>query len=164
MAPDVTSAPPPSTPTLSIETLIPAVSVVIDGTEYAIRSRKQLSIIESTQVASWGERLIALVTRALAGEDALTPEEEAEAPRLLDRICRVVLRAPEEVHARLTDEDRSALWKLFSQLPSPPPLQATGAKTQRRARTTGASSRRGSSASTTPVTPPPGSPASRSAS
>ena len=77
MAPDVTSAPPPSTPTLSIETLIPAVSVVIDGTEYAIRSRKQLSIIESTQVASWGERLIALVTRALAGEDALTPEEEA---------------------------------------------------------------------------------------
>ncbi len=98
-------------PLLDLNTLIERETVVIDGETYEITSPSELSIIDHHRLGRQGSRLEVLLQK----EDASVQELD-ETKDLLATLCRCVLRAPDEVHEKLTDTHRLQLAQAFTEL------------------------------------------------
>ena len=150
-------------PLLNLDSLTEHPTVVIDDVQYALTPPDCLPILSYHRIHRRGPRLFELFGKV--NED-LTDAEGQELEQILDELCREVLEAPAEVHTRLTDVNRMAIYQAFLELPLTG-LQMVGratteATTETKKRT-GARSSRGSRASTE-ATQSAGSPASLSAS
>ncbi len=98
-------------PLLNLDTLIERATVVIDGESHEITSPSELSIIDHHRLGRQGSQLEVLLQK----EDASVQELD-ETKELLDTLCRSVLRAPDEVHEKLTDTHRLQLAQAFTEL------------------------------------------------
>lgn len=144
------------TPVLDIHTVAQGSPVRIDGRTYTLRNALALTLQQSLALEQMTPRISQLMKRA----DRLKKPEFQELAQGLDTICRIVLDAPDGVHARLTDPNRVAILRAFIQLR---PVTRPRSGAPRATRSTGARSFRDSRGSTVP-TPTRGSHASRSAS
>lgn len=131
-----------TTPVLDLVSLTSTAHVRIDGELYSLRSVMELPLIPAQRLETHARRI-----GQILAQDATAPDDEALASRLLDDSCRIVLDAPPEVHARLTDTLRLAILNAFSQLRQATGL-AGGARPTRMAPSTGAKRSRGSNGST----------------
>lgn len=129
-------------PLLNITTLLPQDSVLIDGVSYFIRNRESLTIRGSMIVERAFPRLIALMA-----SDELTDEQDAEATALLQQTVSVVLDAPADVIAKLTDTQRLNVFMAFTPLRSKLWPSTNGAKDGAAATTKPRTSASGSRAS-----------------
>src|SRR5688500_16166781 len=109
---------------LDLSTLVDPTHAQIDGAFYVLRHPESLSLFQLKRVETYMPRIGALLQ-----QDHNTAEEEAEVARLLDVVCRDVLDAPPEVHARLSDVQRLAIVDAFTKLRVPTRAQASGART-----------------------------------
>jgi hypothetical protein len=98
-------------PLLDLATLITRPVVRIDGALYELRSPDEVSVLEYARLTALGAKADALEML----EDP-TEAQEAEYARLMDTICRKVLLAPDEVHAKLTSDQRGAVALTFTRL------------------------------------------------
>ncbi|KKM71008.1 hypothetical protein LCGC14_1435010 [marine sediment metagenome] len=98
-------------PLLSLDTLVVRRTVVIDGGVYEVLSPSELSIIDHHRLARKGTRLEELLAKA----DASDAELE-EIGKTLDELCRYVLKAPDDVHKKLTDTHRLLVTQAFTEL------------------------------------------------
>lgn len=104
----------PQSPLLTLDTLIERPSIAIDGALFALRTPDDLSLVEHHRYARLAGRLDVLMQRAIqAPEDA---ETERELTATLDQMGRIVLDAPDVVHARLKDTHRLAIVTAFTTL------------------------------------------------
>ena len=98
----------PTTPTtpllLNLDTLVSRSTVRIDGIEYELLSPDEVSILDFKRLVRPGARMVEI--EALPEP---TAEEKAEYDRILDRQCRQVLLAPDEVHQRLKGAQRDQI-------------------------------------------------------
>lgn len=133
-------------PLLNLDTFHAKTSVVIDGTPYQILAPNGLSLMALRKV-----RPLVVQLEVLRTLETLTDDQHLAEKALLDGICRVVLDAPADVHAKLDDLQRLAVYLTFLALPSSM-LELLGAKSTMGASaptspSTGASSSRGLSGS-----------------
>ena len=149
-----TSQPPVETPpverpaVLEIETLLPKDVVKVDGVKYELRQPDQLlSLFDYTRF----ERLLDRVLE-LTSKDEITPAENDELERAADRMTRIVLDAPEAVHAKLTPRQRMKVIMSFHRLPTTNE-QTPAAKVVTEAPLTGANGSPDSNASTEATQP-----------
>lgn len=127
-------------PILDLETLVEPRHVRIDRQNYVLRGVDELPIAVIKRLQIDGPRLGTLMEA-----DQLADGEEAEMARLLGALVDVVLDAPAEVRARLSDVHRMQIAQAFTQLRSSQRL-ATGAAPEAKSQT-GSRSPRGSSGS-----------------
>ena len=97
-------------PLLDLTTLVERPFIRIDGQRYDLVDARELSPLDF-------HRLM----RKLGEIQAIDPTtaDEAELTRLAklwDELCRSILIAPDEIHARLKDHHRTAIIRAFTQL------------------------------------------------
>lgn len=100
------------TPLLTLETLTAPPAIDIDGIRYPLRMPDALSIVGYRKLAHSLQRL-----ETLWALDAPTPKEDAELTRLFRRVAAVVIEAPDEVLAGLTDLQCVLVYQTFLTLP-----------------------------------------------
>ena len=129
-------------PAFSFSTLHTGTPITIDGKPYQIRHPDSLSLGTLKRLELLAPRVGLLLQR-----DDLTPSDEQELSELLSTLCALMLDAPAEVEARLSDTQRVAILEAFTQLRS---LALATGGAMRPARTVrgGKRSSRGSSGST----------------
>lgn len=134
-------AKPSLTSLLDLDTLVLRHHITIDKRPYELKNAPEFSVVEAHRLAVMGEKL-----HRLMKAEALTEAEEQELSAVLDTICKAILLAPGEVHAKLHDSQRQRIFETFHLL-SLPPAKPTRAK-QAAVRPIGASLPRGSRGST----------------
>ena len=77
---------------------------------YELVNAEELSLIQENRLGRHVQRISELSTGTLTEEGAV------EMARILDETLRMVLLAPDEVHAKLTDMQRARIFQAFSQL------------------------------------------------
>lgn len=135
-----------TSPILNIDTLIRRETVRIDGVAYELRTSGELTLFELARLERTADRVHAIDTTA---EPSVA--ETAEYAALLDRAVRIILDAPEAVHAKLLTAHREAILWTFIGLSQPRPGLTRGTTEARPAtasRRTTERSARGSRAST----------------
>jgi len=100
-------------PTLTFDTLHEGAPVSIDGVRYEIRPLYALSLGGIKQIQRRATRITELMRL-----DPLPEAEEQELTRLLVETCAVILDAPAEVQAKLTDGQRVRICDAFIKLPA----------------------------------------------
>lgn len=107
-------------PLLELETLTERPVVVIKSGTGRARKAEQFEMISPAEFSLVDEhrfgRLAQRFSAIYQQDQDLSEEAAAELGRILDESVRLVLRAPEEVHARLTDRHRALIFQAFSQL------------------------------------------------
>lgn len=98
---------------LDLASLVDRPVVVIDGHEYELFTFDLLPAMDASRIRRWSACLDAL---ALLPEP--TEADEQEAIDLSDRICRVVLDAPGDIHEKLTQRQRSKIFEAFLLAPA----------------------------------------------
>jgi hypothetical protein len=129
-------------PVLDLTTLVTPIHVRIDGTLYELRRPGTLSLEALAQVDLLRPKVVELQARLPADSAVVLDALEG----LLVGLCALVLVAPADVQARLSDEQRIAILQAFQTLPASHP-PTTEAPPARRARPTGGRSSRVSRAS-----------------
>lgn len=133
-----------SGPVLSLDTLVEHYQVRIrtradepnGGTLYDLANPGELGILDYHRIASKGAR----VQEMMKQQEDLSEAQAEELSLLLDTMCRVILRAPAEVHARLSDPQRMEVLNVFTALQRGTKLEPAGAKDEQERRSTGESS------------------------
>lgn len=97
---------------LELATLTEHATVAIDGTAYELINPEEISIVDTHRVGKWGARVQELYKDLEARSD----EEVSELASLLDRLCRLIWKAPSDVHDRLTDTQRLSVVTAFTGL------------------------------------------------
>lgn len=135
-----------TTPILNLETITELPTVVIDGVGYALLTVDALPLSTLLRLEPLGQRFDTLANK---GQER-TAEEDAELDDLTDQVCRQILKAPPEVHDKLSGQQRFAVCRAFQQLPSSQDrLRSMGSrKGKKPGRRTGGTSSRGSRGST----------------
>jgi hypothetical protein len=134
-------------PVLDLNTLVERRTIRIDGAPYELTNHSEVSILDYYRIGRQSERLDAMVNQP----EAMAPEQVEELQRLLNELVRFVLRAPDDVHARLNDIQKLQIISVFTDLQrgAAAPAGATVEPPRTKAATlTGASSSPGSSGST----------------
>lgn len=98
-------------PLLNLDTLVEHRTVRVDGVAYDLLNPEEVSLLDYHRIAKQSAR----VASALEAEE-MTDEQAVELSRLLDSLCRFILRAPEEVHAKLTDANKLRVLQVFTEL------------------------------------------------
>lgn len=106
-------------PVLEFDTLNDGLPIRIDGQLYHLRSANALSLGALKRLERLAPRMGALLQQA-----DLSEAEERDVSAGLVQLCDLVVDAPAEVRARLTDAQRVRILEAFTQLPSP---RVTGA-------------------------------------
>ncbi len=102
------------TPVLEINTLLPKDVIAIDGVTYElIRPDQFLSLFDYSRYERLFNRVVELTTK-----DDVTDAEEVELNAAVDRMARMVWRAPAEVHDQLTPRQRMQVVTAFLRLPA----------------------------------------------
>lgn len=130
-------------PVLEIKKIVDRDVVRFEDQTYELLQADQLSIVEYTRYATLFNRSVELTEKIQ--NDTITPSEEQELERAVDRMARILLRAPAEVHDQLTSRQRQRIVMSFLRLP--PMLSLPAAADQAPSASTGASSSPHSSAS-----------------
>jgi hypothetical protein len=107
-------------PVLSLDTLVERRTIRIrskknepnGGTLYELLNAGELSILDYHRIARQGARVQEMMEQSAD----LTDDQVEELRTLLDGMCKVVLRAPLEVHGRLTDQQKLQVITVFTQL------------------------------------------------
>lgn len=129
-------------PLLDLDTIEARPTVRINKRDYPMRTADEFAYLAFRQQSQTLTRLGTLLTKT-----RLKPAEESEQARLMDKLCRVVLVAPDVVHKSLRDDQRLAIIQVFSTLLETSKFQerikqATAQLGKRQATRTGARSRR----------------------
>jgi len=135
-----------TSPVLDLTTLLHRETVRIDGVRYDLKNDKELSIFDLARLERTAARI-----QAIDGAEATSPEQRADYDRLLEVAVRLVLVAPDAVHAALKTAHREAILWTFIRLsrPSLAPTRETRTETPTRPiAKTASRSARGSRAST----------------
>jgi hypothetical protein len=130
-------------PVLDLLTDTQRPTVRVDGTLYALRTSRDLTLEAYKTLEPIPGRLGALMV-----QPSLSDVDSAELSRLLDQTCRLVLMAPDDVQARLGEVNRSLIAKVFFELLTPSLLRARATLGMEAHRSAGTSSSRGSNGST----------------
>jgi hypothetical protein len=129
-------------PILDLDALVSGASIRIAGTDYPLVTPTRLPPLDGHRFGRYASRIDDLSTKT-----DLTEAEETELAALPDRMCRLVLRAPSEVHQALDDVQRMAIVEAFMTVP--PTARTVGATTASPGHpSTGASPSPGSAVST----------------
>lgn len=134
----------PTEPLLTLSTLVDHERIVIDEVSYNLRNLDELSVVDAARAAQIGKRLQALAPRLsdLSDDVAIALDRDVET------IVRMVLDAPNEVHAKLTFQHRFAVAKAFMSRRAASRTGTGATPVSSARRPTGSRSSRGSSAST----------------
>ncbi|MGE3175921.1 MAG: hypothetical protein AB7O32_00510 [Vicinamibacterales bacterium] len=134
-------------PLFDLDTVTPRACITVNGQPYDLLTIDQVSIAAFHQLQRLCPRYDALMQKPDLDDD-----ESLELSGLLIRIVRLVLEAPEDVQARLTDNQRLQIVLAFTRLSRTPlnPARATTRSTRMTsaAPSIGAKRYRGSAAST----------------
>lgn len=95
---------------LDLSKPLPGLPVQIDDQTYTVIAPRMLPPITSHRFLGQLRRLDRLLE-----QETLSDDEQRDLEALPDRLCRLILDAPEDVHARLTDAHRMAIVNLFVQ-------------------------------------------------
>lgn len=98
---------------LDLDSLANRPVVVIDEKEYRLLTPSLLPPLDSYRMKQYSARI-----DALSAKEILTPDEESEMALVLDRMCRLILIAPDEVHTKLVDNLRTEILEGFLNAPS----------------------------------------------
>lgn len=90
-------------------------AVLIDGTAYRLITFGNIPPLDHHRLLTAARRVDALLS-----QEQLSSDEEAELEVLPDRMCRLVLDAPDTVHGKLTSHQRAAVVQVFMTPSSPP--------------------------------------------
>jgi len=131
-------------PILNLNTLVDRRVVRIDGKDYELIASGELSLLDYHRIGRQSGRVEELMTRS---ED-LSDAEVQELSRMLKDLCCLILRAPEELHARLNDLHRLAVIQAFSNLQRDQKKAAPAGEGSAPPTSTGASSSPASAGST----------------
>lgn len=101
-------------PLLDLTTLLQRETIRIDGIVYDLRNSNELTIFDLARLQRTADRV-----QQLDGLAEPTADELAEYARLLDRAVRIILDAPEAVHAKLRTAQREAIVWTFIGLSQP---------------------------------------------
>lgn len=111
-------------PVLDLSTLHEGAPIRIDGRLYHILSADALSLRALKQLETLAPRVGVLLQRA-----DLVDADAEECSDGLARICTLILDAPPEVQARLSDQQRVRVMEAFTQLRSSRAATPAGANT-----------------------------------
>lgn len=109
-------------PILSLTTLTSSPLITIDGVAYELLHPQAVSLGQLRRIKQLGVDITALENKAEP-----TPEEDARLSQLMAALCGLVLKAPAEVLAGLTDLQRQQVVVSFIQLRSTLRAPAAGA-------------------------------------
>lgn len=102
----------PQDPILKLDTLVERRTVMIDGASYGLVNSGELSILDFHRIGYQGRN----VENLMAQQEDLNDEQVEAVRRLLDSMCKVLLLAPVEIHARLSDNQRLQIVQAFTGL------------------------------------------------
>lgn len=105
---------PTRSPLLDLNDLCSDNTVLIKGQTYALIPRMQLAPLTLRKLGRLAKRSEELTQR----DEELTSEEEKELEALPDRICRIILDAPDDVQAGLTERERMRITEHYFHKPS----------------------------------------------
>jgi len=97
-----------NSPILNLNTINPVVR--IDGDDYTLRTREDLTIVGNIRTSKQFQRF-----QTLRFKGKRTPNEERELKKVLGQLCAEMLEAPPEVHAKLTQMQQLAVVTVFFQ-------------------------------------------------
>jgi hypothetical protein len=104
-----------SVPVLTLDSLIDRPVVVINGSEYELMTRGGLPPLDVARLAKYSRRVEALIEKSQTEDLKATEEKELEV--LPDKICRLILMAPDAVQKKLTDKQRMDITATFLTAP-----------------------------------------------
>ena len=107
----------PVQPILDLDAFEAGPLVQFEGKQYAMRPPASLPIFTLHRFERLRVKWFDLW--ATMDKQDLTPDEEKEFTGTLDQICRIILDAPDDVHARLGDVRRLEIAWTFYMLPYP---------------------------------------------
>jgi len=96
---------------LNLDSLVDRPVVLIDGKEYELVTHDTLTPLDAHRVTSMHKRIGVILGKSEQSD--LTADEEKELETLPARICRVVLEAPDDIQAALTDKQRTMIIDVF---------------------------------------------------
>jgi len=99
-------------PILNLDTLVERRTVAIDGKPYELVNAAELSILDYHRIGNQGRNVEAI----MAQQEDLSDDQVQAVRTLLDSMCKVLLLAPIEVHARFTDNQRLQIVGAFTGL------------------------------------------------
>ncbi len=102
-----------SVPLLTLDSLTDRPVIVIKGQEYLLITNALLPPLDAHRVQRMSLRI-----EALMQQETLTTEEEQELDTIPDKMCRVVLEAPDDVQAGLTNRQRMDIIGTFATAPT----------------------------------------------
>jgi hypothetical protein len=112
-----------ATPILDLDTLANRPVVIFEEREYWLRTPEILPPLKSYTLKKTIDRLAELET-----QKDLSDDEQKELQHIPDRLCRLVLDAPDEVHAKLSDDLRTlVVQKAITNFQSGPMFPPQGA-------------------------------------
>jgi hypothetical protein len=123
-------------PLLTLDTLVERNTVVIDGKPYELRNPKELTLLEYHHIGRRSAELESM--RATMGDRDPAEAEVQAVTTALEELCRLVLIAPAEVHARLLEQQKQAIIQAFmlpqreTAAPAAAPAQPTPPRRRRR--------------------------------
>jgi len=100
---------------LNLDTLVVRPLVTIDGTDYEMLNPGELSILDLHRFGALGSEFQSITDSAEKDAD-LTDAQVVQVGATLDRMVRMILRAPDEVLNRLTDVHKYRIVECFSSL------------------------------------------------
>lgn len=115
-----------SVPVLSLDSTSSLNVVAIDGVQYTLRDKEDMSYPALKRTMAAAKRMEVLGQK----EDDLTAADEAEIGQILTQVCVAVLDAPLAVIERLSDVKKSQIATVFTSL-SAAAATATRAKATR---------------------------------
>ena len=98
---------------LDLDYLTERPQVIINKQPFNMLRAEEVSILEFHRLGKQANKVSEYFSR---GIDTLTDEEVSDLVSVLDQGCRFVLRAPDEVHKILTDDQRLQILKAFTDL------------------------------------------------
>ncbi len=101
-------------PVLSLATLVERRTIKIDDKLYDLKHPGELGLVDHQRIGTQASLLSGLQAR---GEE-VSEGEAALLSGALDSCCRLILEAPDEIHARLNDFHRMGILNAFTQLQS----------------------------------------------
>lgn len=101
-------------PVLELDTLVERATVVIDGQAYELLNSGELSIFELHKFSNISTEFSGLTAKSADAE--VTAEQAAAVTSALDRMVRIILKAPDDVLARLKDAHKFKIVAAFNGL------------------------------------------------
>jgi ribosomal protein S13 len=111
-------------PILSLDTLAEQRSVRIDGVDYPLRSPGQVSLVAYHKIGRHSRDIARMLDETSAAD--LSDDQVERLSKALSEAVTLMLDAPTEVLARLSDTHRLSILNCFTPTPAPSPAATAG--------------------------------------